>query len=79
MNLVSGNADKGKVVSVHAIKTYGAMEVQLHCTITSALHVSGDLHAHSRLPIRETALAAIGKGDYRSLKEPLQKTRVGKM
>jgi hypothetical protein len=62
MNPVWGNADKGKAVSVDAIKIYGAMEVQLHCTITSAQHVSGDLHAHIRFPIRETALAAIGKG-----------------
>jgi hypothetical protein len=74
-----GNADKGKVVSVHAIKKYGAMEEQLHCTITSALHVSGDLHVHSHFPIRETALAAIGKGGRCSLQEPLQKTRGGKI
>jgi len=79
MDFVWGNADKGKVVSVHAIKTYGAMEVQLHCTITSALHVSGDLHAQSRFPIKETALAAIGNGGCSSSQEPLQKTHVDKM
>ena len=64
---------------MHVIKTYGAMEAQLHFTITSALHVSDDLHACSSFPIKETTLAVVGKVGCCGLHEPLKKTCLGKM